>query len=317
MPRPNPEDIQRIALLGTGTIGSGWAVHYLAQGKSLTIYDPAPDAEERLGAFVEAAWPKMERLGLSPSADRNAFRFAASAAGAVHDAEFVQESAPENLAAKIDLYRQIDDALPPQTVVASSTSGLFISDMQEGRAGANRYVVGHPFNPPHIMPLVEVVGGRQTDAEVIDWTLAFYRAHGKQAIQIRKEVAGHLANRLQVALLREAVHAVAEGIASVQDVDAAVVHALGLRWALIGPHLTIHLAGGPGGMRHHLEHLGPSIEEWWDNLGTPHLNSQVNEKLIEGMEAATAGRPVEDLANERDNLLVELIQTLKKARGES
>jgi 3-hydroxyacyl-CoA dehydrogenase len=317
MPRIKPEDVQRIALLGTGTIGCGWAAHYLAQGKTLTVYDPAPDAETRLDSFVENTWPTMQRLGLSPNADPKAFRVVPNAADAVHDAQFVQESAPENVAAKIDLYRQIDDALDPETVVASSTSGLFISELQQGRAGPHRYVVGHPFNPPHIMPLVEVVGGRQTDADVIDWTLAFYRAHGKQAIHIRKEVAGHLANRLQVALLREAVHAVADDIASVEDVDAAVVHALGLRWALIGPHLTVHLAGGPGGIRHHLEHLGPSIENWWNDLGAPQLSPEVNAKLIGGIEEETAGRSFDDLVSERDNLLVELIQTLKKARGES
>ena len=309
----SPEDVQHIALLGTGTIGCGWAVHFLAQGKTLTVYDPAPDAPDRVGAFVDQAWPKMKRLGLSPGADPTAFRVVSDAATAVGDAHFVQESAPENVGAKKALFRQIDDALPPHTVVASSTSGLFMSELQQGRAGANRYVVGHPFNPPHIMPLVEVVGGRETDAEVIDWTMAFYRAHGKQVIHIRKEVAGHLANRLQLALYREAVHAVVDGIASVEDVDAAVVHALGLRWALIGPHLTIHLAGGPGGMRHHLEHLGPSIEDWWNNLGTPHLNPQVNAQLIEGVEAETAGRSVEDLASQRDDLLVALIQTLKAA----
>lgn len=312
-----PQDVRRIALLGAGTIGSGWAVHYLARGMTLTLYDPASDAEQRVRAFIAKAWPTMCRLGLSAGADPDAFRIAPDPIEAVRDADFVQESGPERTDLKRDLYRRVDEALPPGVVVASSTSGLPMTALQADLPGAARYVTGHPVNPPHLIPLVEVVGGSATAPEVIEWALAFYRAQGKRAIHIRKEVPGMLVNRLQVALWREAVHAVADGIASVEDVDAAVVHALGLRWALIGPHLTIHLAGGPGGMRRHLEHLGPSIEDWWQDLGAPKLEPQVNEKLIEGIEAETAGRSYDDLVAERDALLVEVLQTLKQARGAS
>jgi 3-hydroxyacyl-CoA dehydrogenase len=306
-----PEQVERIAIVGAGTIGGGWTAHYLAQGKSVTVSDPAPNAESRLRAFIDKAWPAIQKLGVAPGSDPTAMRFEADPAKAVREAQFVQESAPEDVATKVSLYRQIESALPRDAVVATSTSGLSISELQEGRLGPKRYVVGHPVNPPHLIPLVEVIGGRQTDPAVVDWTLGFYRAHGKRAIHIRREVPGHLVNRLQVALWREAVHAVAAGIASVEDVDAAVVHALGLRWAMVGPHLTIHLAGGPGGMRHHLEHLGPAIEDWWADLGSPRLTDEVKAKLIEGMDEATAGATFDQIVSRRDNLLVAFLEMRK------
>ena len=312
MSRVEPKTVERIVILGAGTIGGGWATHYLAQGKAVTVTDPAPNAEARLRAFIDKAWPAVQRLGLAPGSDPAAVRFVPDAAEAVRDAQFVQESGPESVATKVSMYRQIERTLPEDAVVATSTSGLSISELQEGRVGPGRYVVGHPFNPPHIIPLVEVVGGRQTDPAVVDWTLDFYGAHGKRAIHIRREVPGHLANRLQVALWREAVHAVATGIASVEDVVAAVVHALGPRWALVGPHLTIHLAGGEGGMRHHLEHLGPAIEDWWADLGSPSLTPDVKAKLIEGMDAETAGTPFDEIVSRRDKLLVAFLEMQKR-----
>lgn len=312
MSRVEPKNVERVVILGAGTMGGGWTAHYLAQGKSVTVSDPAPNAESRLRAFIDKTWPTLQELGVQPGADRTAMRFVADPAEAVREAQFVQESAPESLATKVSLYQQIEATLPRDAIVATSTSGLSISELQEGRLGPERYVVGHPFNPPHIIPLVEVVGGRQTDPDVVAWTLDFYRAHGKRAIQIRREVPGHLANRLQIALWREAVHAVATGVASVEDVDAAVVHALGPRWALVGPHLTIHLAGGKGGMQHHLEHLGPAIEDWWADLGSPSLTPEIKAQLIAGINEETSGSTFDELVSRRDRLLVAFLKMQKK-----
>jgi carnitine 3-dehydrogenase len=198
--------------------------------------------------------------------------------------------------------------------MASSTSGLLLSELQTGRAGRARYVLGHPFNPPHLIPLVEVLGGTETAAEVVDWTLDFYDTHGKTAIRLNREVPGHLVNRLQAAIWREAIDAVVTGLASVEDVDKAIAYGPGLRWALMGPHQIFHLAGGPGGMRNFLAHFGPNIEIWWRDMRDVHLTEDVKATLIDGIEAESAGRSVEDLAAERDARLLDLLDVVNRTR---
>ena len=264
-------------------------------------------------AFIERAWPTLERLGLSANADPTRFTLHNDAAAAVEGAEFVQANGPENLSAKQALFAALEPALAPDAVVASSTSGLMPSEFQAGRIGPERYVVGHPFNPPHLIPLVEVVGGRQTDPAVVDWTAAFYAALGKRPITVRREVPGHIANRMQVALYREAIHLVLEGVASIEDVDAAIAYGPGLRWALMGPHRAHHLAGGRGGLRHLLEHIGPGIERWWNDLGRPDLTPAVIDRLV-GAFGASETRPIEQLEAERDALLLALLETLQATR---
>ena len=197
--------------------------------------------------------------------------------------------------------------------MASSTSGLMPSELQAERAHPERYVVGHPFNPPHLIPLVEVVGGRATDPAVVDWTAAFYAALGKRPIKIMREVPGHVANRMQVALYREAIHLVLEGVASIEDVDAAIAYGPGLRWALMGPHMAHHLAGGRGGLRHLLEHIGPGIERWWNDLGRPDLTPATIDRLVAAFGQAET-RPIGQLEAERDTLLVALLETLQTTR---
>ena len=260
--------------------------------------------------FGETAWSALETLGLSTDADPTRLIYAAGPAAACEGADFVQESAPERLEVKRELYPEIEAGAPPETVLASSTSGLLISDIQQGAKHPERFVLGHPFNPPHLIPLVEVLGGRETAPEAIDWALAFYAAIGKAPIRIAREVPGHVANRLQAAMWREAVHLVAEGIATAEDVDTAISQGPGLRWALMGPHRTFHLAGGPGGMENFLEHLGPATESWWADLGTPQLTPEVKRKLIESVEAENAGRCVAELAAERDRRLLALLAAL-------
>ena len=206
--------------------------------------------------------------------------------------------------------------MAPDAILATSTSGLILSDLVQGIVAAPRFVVGHPFNPPHLVPLVEVVGGTETAAAAVEWALAFYNGCGKKAIRINREVPGHLANRLQAAMWREAVHLVDSGVASVEDVDIAVSYGPGLRWALMGPNLILHLAGGDGGVRHAIEHFGPALESWWADLGRePKISDAAAEKLIAGVTAEAAGRSLEDLTRERDHLLISLLEMLARERG--
>ncbi len=311
--RPEPDKVENVAVIGAGTIGASWATQFLAKGLNVAIFDPGPDSETRIRGFIENAWPALERLGLDDRADPTKLCFFSNPADAVTKADFVQESGPENLGAKRDLYSKLEPKLSPDTIVSSSTSGIMPSDLQEGRAGPERYIVGHPFNPPHLIPLVEVVGGRDTDRSVIDWTAAFYDHLGKVTIKVEKEVPGHVANRMQVALYREAVHLVLEGVASPADVDAAIAHGPGLRWALMGPHALHELAGGQGGMRHQLEHLGPGISSWWSDLGKPDITPETIDRLVEAYQADNPPS-IKDLASERDRLLIELLNMLRNAR---
>ena len=313
MSRPEPAEVERVAVLGAGTIGASWTAQFLARGLSVAVYDTAPDHAARVHAFVENAWPTLERLGLSARADPKRLAFHDDPAEAVEGVALVQENGPENLDVKRALFARIDAALAPEAVVASSTSGFMPSELQSGRRGPERYVVGHPFNPPHLIPLVEVVGGRATDPAVVNWTVQFYAALGKRPITIRREMPGHVANRMQVALYREAIHLVLEDVASIEDVDAAIAYGPGLRWALMGPHMAHHLAGGRGGLRHLLEHIGPGIERWWNDLGHPDLTPAAIDRLVAAFDRAET-RPVAELEAERDALLLALLETLQTTR---
>ena len=260
------------------------------------------------------AWPALQRLGLAASADPDRLQVHDDLAAALDGTQFVQESAPERKPIKIELYEQFDTLLPDDVVMSTSSSGLLLSELQAGRAGRARYVLGHPFNPPHLIPLVEVLGGRDTDPEAVAWTLDFYNTHGKKAVRLNKEVPGHLVNRLQAAVWREAIDAVVSGLASVEDVDTAIAYGPGLRWAIMGPHQIFQLAGGPGGMPDFLEHFGPPMEDWWADMRNVTLTPEVKAALIDGVQAENHGRSVAEVAQERDRLLLDLLETLGKAR---
>ena len=312
-----PSEVRRAAVIGAGTIGASWAAYFLSRGLEVSVQDPSAAREEAVDGMIRAAWPILEKLGMAPGADPERWRFTTDPREAARGADFVQESAPERADVKIELYEVLEEVLADEVVIASSTSGLLMSELQQGRRAPGRFAVGHPFNPPHLIPLVEVVGGRETAEDTVRWCLDFYRAIGKHPIHIRREVPAHLANRLQAALWREAVHAVATGVASVEDVDAAIAYGPGLRWAIMGPNLIFHLAGGEGGMRHFLEHLGGVNEAWWQTLGTPSLTPEIRAALVEGVAEEADGRSIADLARERDRLLVALLRTLGRERAEA
>lgn len=302
-------EVRRVAVIGAGTIGASWAAYFLSRGLSVGVSDPSPGAPDLLRRMIENAWPVLMRLGGKADADPGAFSIHADPAAALEGADFVQENAPERLEIKQALLQRIDAALPPDVVIASSTSGLLASRLSERCAHPGRVVIGHPFNPPHLIPLVEVVGGAKGSPEAVAAAMAIYRAIGKHPIEIRKEVPGHLANRLQAALWREAVHLVAEGVASVADVDAAISEGPGLRWALMGPHATFHLAGGHGGMDHFLHHLLPALESWWQDLGSEAtVAPDVQRALVQGVAEETGGAGIAELARRRDAALVRLLE---------
>ena len=307
-----PTEVKRAAVLGAGTIGASWAAWFLSRGIAVDVWDPRPEAEVYVRRYVAEAWPAMARLGMTAGASPDAWRFHATPEAAVAEAEVVQENAPERLPVKRELYGRIDGALRPDAILASSTSGLIMSDMQAGFRSAARFAVGHPFNPPHLIPLVEVVAGRDTAPETVEWCLAFYKHIGKKPIHIRKEAAGHLANRLQAALWREAVSAVVTGLASVEDVDTAISAGPGLRWAAMGPHMTFHLGGGEGGIEHMLSQFKPVFESWWATMTTPDLSEAHCRQIIDGVKAEANGRSIAELTAERDAVLLPLLELTAK-----
>lgn len=299
---------RKIAVVGTGVIGASWAACFLANGYDVAATDPAPQAEERLRALVNAYWPSLERMGLHADASPQRLSFHVELADAVEGAFFIQESGPERLDIKRETLRQIGAAAPGDALIATSSSGIQISDIQDAAAHPERVLLGHPFNPPHLIPLVEVVGGRATSPQAIEQTMQFYASIGKKPIHIQKEVKGHVANRLQAALWREAFYLVEQGVASVSDIDAAIAHGPGLRWALLGPFMNTHLSGGAGGMAHFLEHLGPPIEEWWADLGEVKLSPALSQTLVQGVDAAIGSADLAKIVAQRDEALLTLLQ---------
>ena len=300
--------IRRVAIVGTGVIGASWASNFLAQGLDVAAFDPAPGWAERLHATVAAQWPVLEHLGLAAGADRGRLRIATSLEDLLDGAQFVQENGPERLDAKRTLFAAMDAATGAEVVIASSSSTLKVSDVQAGLRHPGRIVLGHPFNPPHLIPLVEVVGGMATDPAAVETAMAFYHQLGKKPIRLKKEKVGHVANRLQAALWQEAFSLLIEGVADAEDIDAAISHGPGLRWALLGPFLNLHLSGGPGGIEHMLAHLGPPTQSMWRDLGRVDLTPEIAALLAREIGARVAALDLPAVVAERDATLVSLLQ---------
>lgn len=304
----SPSAVERVASLGGGVIGQSWTALFLAAGKSVALFDPDPAAEGRVREGVTTVWPTLVTLGLASAAEPpDALVVHRDARTAVEDAQFVQESVPERLEIKHQLYAEIEPALDATAVVASSASGLTLTELQRGWRDPARLVLGHPFNPPHLIPLVEVMGNDRTGDGVVDWARAFYASLGKVTIEVRREVPGHVANRLQAALWREAIHLVNEGVATVEDVDTAVSAGPGLRWAVMGPTLLFHLGGGEGGLATFCDRYTDSFNRWWDDLGRPHLDPETADRLVQGIAASGVPADVGSLAAERDRLLAAVV----------
>lgn len=311
--RPAPRDVRTVTCVGAGVIGGGWVAYFLARGYDVVAWDPAEDAEVRLRHLVEAAWPALTDLGLAPGASTDRLRVEPDLAAACAHAEFVQESAPEDLELKRTLLADIDAVTPGDVVIGSSTSGYGMSEMQVRCAHPERTVVGHPFNPPYLIPLVEVVGGTATDPDVVAWASDFYRHAGKSVITMDREVPGFIANRLQEALWREALHMVNAGEATVEQIDLSITDGPGLRWPVHGPMLTFHLAGGQGGMAHMLDHFGPSLQSPWTRLVAAELTPELRDAVVDGCDREADGRSIDELVAERDRGVVAILRALGRA----
>lgn len=306
----------QVACLGAGVIGASWTALFLAAGHKVAIHDPSSGTESHVRDYVKTAWPTLAELGLTRHGNPSAMTFHASAAEAVAGADFIQESVPEQLALKHALFAEIEPILSAGAVVASSASGLTLSEMQAGWRDPSRLVLGHPFNPPHLIPLVEVMGNGRTDGGAVEAAERFYQSVGKITVRVHKEVPGHVANRLQAALWREAIHLVKEGVASVADVDKAVWAGPGLRWAAMGPTMLFHLAAGAGGLEEFCRRYAPSLNRWWDDLGTPHLDQSLADILAAGVEHEAGTETIADLSARRDALIAAIQRATAGQRKE-
>jgi 3-hydroxyacyl-CoA dehydrogenase len=305
--------IRRIAIVGTGVIGAGWAAQYLARGFDVVATDPAPGAEANLRGYVTEAWDALTALGLSPGADRERLSFTTSMKDALATADFVQENGPERPDFKIKLYADMDAVTPADSLVASSSSSLTMSVIQSKCARPERCLIGHPFNPPHLIPLVEVVGGAKTSPAAVQQAMAFYASIGKKPIRLNKEMPGHVSNRLQTALYREVLYLIDQGVLSVADADDAVSWGPGLRWGLVGPSLQFHMGGGAGGIQHFIDHLVEPMAALFGQLGNPTITPELKLKLREGVLAEAGNRSVKQLAHEENEQLVQLLRLRRQA----
>jgi 3-hydroxyacyl-CoA dehydrogenase len=299
--------IRRIAIVGTGVIGASWAALFLAHGLEVIATDPAPNAEENLREYIDNAWPALEQLGLSPGASKERLSFTPKLSDALQGVDLVQENGPERPDFKIKLFAEMDALTPETTILASSSSGIPIGVSQSQCKHPERCVIGHPFNPPHLIPLVEVVGSEKTSSATIERAIAFYASIDKRPIHVRKEVVGHVANRLQAALYREVVYLIEQDVLSVSDADAAVSWGPGLRWGVMGPNLLFHLAGGQNGIHHFMEQFTGPMSTWWKDLGNSEFTPEVKEKIVKGVLAEAGDRSIDELAGERDKVLLGLL----------
>src|SRR5579859_5552866 len=299
------KQIKKVVVIGTGVIGASWSAFYLAKGLDVVATDIAPNAKASLDAYIKSAWPFLQGLGLSPGASLDRLSFTSSLDDALKDVDLVQENGPERLDFKQDLYRHMDQILPPHVIIASSSSGLTMTGIQaKCEKHPERCVIGHPFNPPHIIPLVEVVGGEQTSEQTIERAMAFYAALGKKPIRLYKALPGHVANRLQAALYKEMLYLIQQGVLSVEDADVAVCYGPGLRWGVMGQSLQWHLGGGAGGIDHFMEHLMPPLEGMMNDLRAPDVNEALKKKVIAGVRTQAGARSVEELADAENRVIL-------------
>ena len=305
--------IRRIAIVGTGVIGASWAAYYLSRGFDVVATDPAPNAEANLRKYVDNAWPALAKVGLSAGASRDRLKFTENMRQGLAEADLVQENAPERPDFKIKLFADMDQAAPPDALIASSSSGITMDVMQSACKRPERCVVGHPFNPPHIVPLVEVVGGAKTAEETIERAMSFYASIGKKPIRLHKAIPGHAANRLQAALYKEMLSLIQQGVLDVADADIAVSYGPGLRWGVMGQSLQWHVGGGAGGIHHFMEHLMDGLVGLMKGLEMPNVTPALKQAVVDGVVTEARGLSVEQLANEENEVMLGLLALRAKS----
>lgn len=307
--------INTFAALGSGVIGSGWVARALAHGLDVVAWDPAPGAEAALRQRIANAWPALVKQGLAAGAAQSRLRFVATVEDCVRDADFIQESAPERLELKLELHARISAAAKPDALIGSSTSGLLPSEFYESATHPERCVVGHPFNPVYLLPLVEVVGGQRTAPEAIQAAIAVYESLGMRPLHVRKEVPGFIADRLLEALWREALHLVNDGVATTGEIDDAIRFGAGLRWSFMGTFLTYTLAGGDAGMRHFMNQFGPALKLPWTYLPAPELTDTLIDDVVAGTSAQLGEHSIGALERYRDDCLLAVLDAVRVTKA--
>ncbi len=302
------DQVTHVTSIGAGPIGAGWAAHFLARGYDVTAYIHHMDEEDQFMSVVNTAWPCLVDLGLAEGASMDRLTITDDLSMATREAQFIQESAPERMEIKQALYETLGQITAPEVVIASSTSGLTMTDIQINSATPERCVVGHPFNPPYLLPLVEVIGGDKTAEDALDWVMAFYDHAGKEPIRLKKEIPGFIATRLQEALWREALHMVANGEASPEDIDRALRFGPAPRMAIQGQCMAFHVACGAGGMATNLDQFGPALKLPWTRLEAPELTQELRDAMVNGCNDMAAGKHFEDMAAERDRRIVAVLK---------
>jgi len=311
--RPDPDKVTKVSTIGAGPIGAGWAAHFLARGFEVTAYIHSMDERAAFNQILDTGWISLVAIGLAEGASRDKLKVTDDLAAAMAEAEFVQECAPERLELKQQLYVQLDQFVADDIVIASSTSGLTMTDIQKDCASAGRTVIGHPFNPPYLLPLVEIVGGKKTDPTAVDWAHDFYQYAGKAPLVMKKEIPGFVATRLQEALWREALHMVANGEATPQDIDTALINGPAPRMAVQGQCMAFHVACGEGGMATNLDQFGPALKLPWTRLEAPELTRELRDRMVDGCEQASEGRHFSDMAAARDRAIVAVLKAVANA----
>lgn len=308
---PIRDTIVTFGVVGTGVIGAGWAARALGRGLDVVAWDPAPGAEARLRDAVDRAWPAVRRLGTYPGADPSRITMVDTVAELGGLVDFVQESAPENEPLKRTLLAEVDAVTPPDVLIATSTSGLLVTQLAEECGHPERIVVGHPFNPVYLLPLCEVVGGKATSPEAIAAAMKIYDFLDMYPLLVRNEVDGHLSDRLQEAMWREILHIINEDVATTGELDDSIIYGPGLRWAAMGTNLIFHLAGGDSGMRRMLEQFGPALELPWTKLEAPELTDELIDRMVAGTADQAGDRTVAELERTRDAYLIAVMKALR------
>jgi len=308
----DPTSVTRVTSIGAGPIGAGWAAHFLARGYDVCAYIHDPKERESFDAILDTAWISLSALGLEKGASRDRLSVTSDLNMAVQDTDFIQESAPERIEIKQALYKTLGEIVPSHVVIGSSTSGLTMTDIQQNCATPERCVTGHPFNPPYLLPLVEIVGGKQTSPDAVAWAGKFYESAGKSPLIMKKEIPGFVATRLQEALWREALHMVANGEATPADIDNALMNGPAPRMAVQGQCMAFHVACGEGGMATNLDQFGPALKLPWTRLEAPELTQELRDRMVEGCNAIAGTQRFEDMAAKRDAQIVAVLRAIRE-----
>ncbi len=307
----DPNSVKRIASIGAGPIGGGWTAHFLARGYDVTAYLHDKSEENSFISILKTAWVSLTELGLAQGASMDRLRIVTDLEEALEGADFVQESGPERLEIKQQLYSEMGKILPRSIIIGSSTSGLMMSDIQSDCSTPERTVIGHPFNPPYLLPLVEIVGGKKTAPEAVAWAGEFYKAAGKAPLMMKKEIPGFVATRLQEALWREALHMVANDEATPEQIDLALINGPAPRMAYQGQCMAFHVACGEGGMATNLDQFGPALQLPWTRLKAPELTQELRDKMVNGCKDMSEGKHFLEMAKDRDNAIAAILSAIK------